>query len=152
MTDNRKVYLAFLCSFAWTWTNILGASTNIIGASSNVVLKLNLSKYFKLHYQSSFGIEFFGMFSIEFWKEKYAIAVEVFEQAGYNLLLWSISFDNLNKFKVSNLALGLELKAANKCFLKKLFDFWQSCSKGHRITVGVVWLGLWSTCWGKFAS
>ena len=62
-----------------------------------MVLKLNLSEYSKLYYQSYFGVDFFGMFSIEFWKEKYAIAVKVFEQVGYNLLLWSILFDNFNK-------------------------------------------------------
>ena len=125
VTDNRKVYLAFLCSFAWTWTNILGASTNIIGASSNVVLKLNLSKYFKLHYQSSFGIEFFGMFSIEFWKEKYAIAVKVFEQVGYNLLLWSISFDNVNKETKSKLkfSFGAWIKSGKQMFSQKTFWF-----------------------------
>lgn len=42
VTYNRKLYLAFLCSFAWTWTNILGASTNSSGASANFVLKLKI--------------------------------------------------------------------------------------------------------------
>ena len=43
VTDNKiRLYLAFLCSFAWTWTNILGASTNSIGASANFVFKLKI--------------------------------------------------------------------------------------------------------------